>query len=173
MKTSSTVSAYSSFRLHPSSFLEFSRRDLLDHVVLDLVADLDVVEILEADTALETFADFGGIVFESTQRRDVAFPRDYPVANKTRARVALDNAVDHHAAGHGADTRDAENLAHVGLAENLLPLDFLQHADHGGLNFFFDLVDDRMQANVDAFLFRQFIGARFRTHIEADDDDRG
>src|SRR5213596_2545476 len=111
MKISSTVSAYSSFRLHPSSFLEFRRRDFLDHVVLDLVANLDIVEILEADTALETFADFGRIVFESTQRRDVAFPGNHAVPNKTRARVAPDDAVDHHAAGNGADARDAEDFA--------------------------------------------------------------
>src|ERR1041384_3793423 len=140
---------------------EFSRRDLLDHVTLDLIAELDVVEVLEADTALEPFTHFRGVVFKSSQRGDASFPTDHAVADQPGACVAANDPVDDHAAGDGAHARHAEDFAHVGFAENLLFFDFLEHADHRGLNFFFDLVDDRVQPDIDAFLLREFVRARF------------
>src|SRR6266700_4107071 len=87
--------------VHPSaSLLKFRRRHSLDYIGFDLVADLDVVEVLKTDTAFEDFAYFG-------------------------------------------------------LAENLFLLDLLENSNHRGFNFFLDLINDRMQANVDAFLFSQ------------------
>src|SRR5205807_6205492 len=153
------------------SALEFSRCDLLDHIRFNLIADFDVIEVLEPDTTLESFADFGCIVLKATKRSDIAFPTDDAISNQTRARIAANNSVDDHATGDRANSGDAEDFAHIGFAENLLFLDLLEHADHRRLNLFFDLVDDRMQTNVDAFLFRQFVGARFGPHVEADDDD--
>src|SRR2546423_4124052 len=103
---------------NPKLPLEFSRGDLLDHIRFDLIADLDVVEVLEADTTLESFADFRCVVLKAPQRSDIAFPTDDAVANQTRACFATDEAIDHHAACHRADFRDAEDFAHIGLAEN-------------------------------------------------------
>src|SRR5881396_1767134 len=54
-----------------------------------------------------------------------------------------------------AHSWDSEGFAHIGFAENLFFLDFLEHADHGGLNLFFDLVDDRVQPDVHVLLFRK------------------
>src|SRR6266568_324342 len=54
----------SSFRLHPSSFLKLRRRDLLDHVAFDLIADFNVVKVFKADTALESFTHFRSVVLE-------------------------------------------------------------------------------------------------------------
>ena len=47
-------------------------RDFLGAIALDDVADLDVVEVLDADTALEPFAHFAHVVLEAAQRRDRA-----------------------------------------------------------------------------------------------------
>src|SRR5258708_34012290 len=80
-------------------FSKLRRGDLFDHVALDLIADLDVVEILQTDTALKAFAYFRGVVLESPQRRNVAFPDYHRVANQAGARIALHDAVAHHAPG--------------------------------------------------------------------------
>src|SRR5204863_767914 len=104
-------------------------------VGLDLIGDLHVVEVLEADTALETFAHFRHVVLETAQRGDAPFPRHDAVANETRARVPPDRAIDDHATGNCADARHPEDFADFGFAQNLLFLDLLEHADHRGLNF--------------------------------------
>src|SRR6266699_6790420 len=63
---------------------QFRCRNFLNHVILNLIANLDVIEILEADAALKTFAYFGGIVLEPFQRGDIALPADNPIANQSR-----------------------------------------------------------------------------------------
>src|SRR6266496_3647106 len=160
--------------VHPSaSFLKFRRRHSLDYIGFDLVADLDVVEVLKTDTAFEAFAYFGCVILESAQRSDVAFPGDDAIANQTRARLAADNAVDDHGAGHRTNLGHFEDFAYFRLAENLFLLYLLEHSNHRGFNFFLDLINDRMQANVDAFLFSQITRPRFRANVEADDHDGG
>ena len=61
----------------------------------------------------------------------------------------------HLAAGHGADLGDAEGLADLGLAL----VDFLEHrreqAGHGLLDLVGQVVNDRVQADVDLLLLGQ------------------
>src|ERR1043166_6776198 len=132
----------------PNSKLETSLqlrgRDLLDHISFDLIANFDVVEVFQSDAALKAFPDFGNVIFEPAQRSYIAFPANDAVTNQARARVAADVAVDDHAARDGADFGNAKDFAHVRFAENLFFLDLLEHADHRRLNFFLDLVDDRV-----------------------------
>src|SRR6185437_16846044 len=82
------------YNLRPIPSLQFRRGDLLDHVALDLVADLNVIEVLEPDTTLESFADFGGVVLKATKRSDITFPADHAVANQPRACIAANDSVD-------------------------------------------------------------------------------
>ena len=57
-----------SCRPQPASCgLEFSRRHSLNNVGLDLVADFDVVEVFQTDTALETLANLGDVILEAAQ----------------------------------------------------------------------------------------------------------
>ena len=56
-------------------------RDFFDHVTLDLVADFDIVKVLQTDAALEPFADFGSVFLKATQGADVAFPTHDAVAD--------------------------------------------------------------------------------------------
>src|SRR5437660_9775595 len=77
--------------------LQFRSRHLFDHVSLDLVGDLHVVKILEADAAFKSFADFRHIVLEAPQRSDAALPGNHAVANQAGPRVAANGAVDDHA----------------------------------------------------------------------------
>ncbi len=66
-------------------------RDLFLAVALDDVADLDVVEVLDADTALEAFADFLHVVLEATQRADGAVVDLDAVADDANAARAVDD----------------------------------------------------------------------------------
>src|SRR5512140_2977116 len=94
-------------------------RDALHGEDLDMVADLDVVEPFEADTALETGLHLAHIVLEPAERPDLALVHDDVVADQARLRVAAarDPAVGHHAAGNRAELRDLERVAHLGDAE--------------------------------------------------------
>src|SRR5215207_4042343 len=88
--SSRTASATRSARrlLRRCGRLERSR-DLLLAIALDDVAHLDVVEVLDADTALETFAHFLHIVLEAAQRADGTFVNLGTVANDARTCLAI------------------------------------------------------------------------------------
>src|SRR5215210_7371446 len=132
--------------------LKLGRGDLLDDVALDLVAVLDVVEVLQPDAALEALAHLGDVVLEAAKAADAALPGDDAVADEPRARVAADDAVEDAAAGDDARLRHAEGREHESLAQNLLRLDLVE-------------------ANVHVLLPRQLRRADFRPHVEADDDE--
>src|ERR1051325_3254 len=152
--------------------LEFCSSYLLDDVALDLVAVLDVVEVLKSDAALEALAHLGDVVLEAAKASDVALPRDDAVAYESRARVASDHAVGHAAARDGPGLRHADRWQHERLAENLLLLDLVEHAYHRRAYLLLDLVDDRVEAYVDVLLPRKLRRARLGADVEADDDDR-
>ena len=115
----------SSFFLLPSSFvLSYTgAATLLDDERFDDVADLDVVEPLEADAAFEARLHLGHVVLEAAQRADLAFVDDDVVAEQPRLRVAGagDAAVGDHAAGNRAELRHLEGVAHFGRADVALP----------------------------------------------------
>src|SRR5438034_8180695 len=83
---------------------------LLDLERLDDVADLDVLEALDADTAFETLPHFGHVVLEVPQRADLAFVDDTVVPQQANARRPRNHTVDHHAAGDGPRLRHLEGL---------------------------------------------------------------
>src|SRR5436853_7074057 len=82
----SRIPLYSSLIPHPSSLLKFRRGDLLDDVALDLVADLDVVEVLQADAALVALAHLGHVVLHAPKAGDAASHATTP-SRMRRARV--------------------------------------------------------------------------------------
>src|SRR5581483_4584932 len=87
---------------------------------LDLVAGLDVVVLLDADAALHAVAHFVDVLLEAAQRFQFALEDHHVVAQHADRLVALDHALDHHAAGDRAEFRGAEHVAHFGGAENVL-----------------------------------------------------
>src|SRR5687767_10837921 len=159
----------SPFTIH--YLLKLGRGDLLDDVALDLVAVLDVVEVLEPDAALEALAHLGDVVLEAAQAPDAALPRDDAVADEAGARVAADDAVGDAAARDDAGLRHAEGREHERLAQNLLGLDLVEHADHGRAYLLLDLVDDRVEPDVDVLLPRELGRPDLGSDVEADDDD--
>src|SRR5262245_13468968 len=91
--------------------------DLAHLVRLDDVAFLDVVEVLDADSALEPLGHLANVVLESAQRRDPSVVDDDPVADHAGARVAEDRAPHDVAACDDAGPGNAEQRTHLGSSE--------------------------------------------------------
>src|SRR5690606_27644101 len=91
-------------------------RDLLDRVALDDVADLHVVEVRDADAALEALAYLPDVVLEPLEGTDLAVVHDDAVADHARPALAVDAALRDVATGDRADLADLEGLAHLGRA---------------------------------------------------------
>src|SRR5436190_1921694 len=166
--------ALSAIRHRPSAIRSRQRRlQLLGLERFDHVADLDVLEPLDADAALEALPDLGHIVLEVPQRADLAFVDHAVVAQEAHARGARDHAVDDHAAGDDADLRHLEGVAHFGAA----PEDFMElrieQADHRRLDLVDQRVDDGVEPDVDAFFFGELRGVALGTDVESDDDRIG
>ena len=79
----------------------------------------------------------------------------------------------HVAAGDDAELRDAEQLADLDARGVLLVELGREHADARGVDLLDRLVDDAVQADVDAFLLGERLGLGLRAHVEADDDGVG
>src|ERR1700712_3505879 len=84
--------------------------DLLLHLDrLDLVADLDVVELAEADAGLEVRAHLGDVILEPPERIDGQVVADHDaVADDPRLGVSGDDARSHDDTGDVADLGGAE-----------------------------------------------------------------
>src|SRR6202158_6630743 len=91
-------------------------RDALLGEHLDEVADLDVVEPLEPDPALEAGLDLAHVILEAPERSDLALVDDDVVPQQPRLRVAgaRDAALADHAAGDRAELWDLEGVADLG-----------------------------------------------------------
>src|SRR5712691_357103 len=85
----------------PHSRSRQRRLEFLDLERLDDVADLDVLEALDADAAFEALPHFGHVVLEVSQRADLAFVDHAVVPQQANVRRPRNHAVDHHAAGDG------------------------------------------------------------------------
>src|SRR6185436_17390708 len=146
--------------------LQFRGCYFLYNIGLDLITDLEVVKVFQTSTTLESFAYFCNVIFKPAQRGDIAFPADDAVSDQTRARATPDVAIDNHRSTDDPRLRYPEYLAHICPADNLLFLDCFEHADHSRANFFLNFIDDRVQPDIDAFLFRQISCPGARPDIE-------
>src|SRR5688572_8656185 len=143
--------------------------DLDTFEALDLVARLDVVVGLDADTALGALADFVDVLLEATQRFQLALEDDGVVAQHADRLGALDHAFDHHAAGDRTELGAAEHVADLGGADNLFA-DFLAQDARGDLLHLVDhVIDDREVTQVDAVALDHLACRGVGTDVEADD----
>ena len=106
------------------------------------------------------------------RRSDPTLPlkTDHVVAQQADFGVALDQAIAHAATGHRSNFRDAENFEHLGAALVGFLESRLEQAAHGALDLILQLVNDRVQADIDFFLLGNFLRLALRPHVEADDD---
>ncbi len=125
----------------------------------------------EVDAALEALADLGDVVLEASQTGDLeAFDDDDTVARDARLGATLDLAALDHRSGDVAELGRAEDLADLGGARLALLVLRLEHALEGELDLLDRLVDDRVVADLDAFLLGVLRVLAFGANVEADDD---
>src|SRR6476660_6116212 len=110
--------------------LQLGRCHTLNDVRLNLICHFDIVEVLQTNTALETFTDLGDVILETSQRTDIAFPGNNAVANQTSSRIASYGSINHHAASDCSRFLNAEHFTNISLADDLLFLDGFEHSNH-------------------------------------------
>src|SRR5829696_6952724 len=147
--------------------------DLDQFVGLDLVGFLDVLEVVEADAALVPGRDRAGVVLEPAQRADAPVVDDHAVADQAGLGPPGDLARGDVRPGDHADPRHPEGLPDLGGAGLALLVLGGEQALEGLLDVLHHLVDDRVQADVDALAVGQVAGGRGGPHREADDDRPG
>src|SRR5690606_36029361 len=140
--------------------------DLLEH--FDLVADLDVVVALHADTALHTVTHFGDVVLEATQRFQLAFEDHHVLAQYADRTVAVDGALDDHAASDSAELRRTEHVTHFRGAQDVLANIAAEHTGERLLDVFDDVVDDVVVAHIEAFGLDDLARTGVSTDVEAE-----
>src|SRR5699024_10069397 len=125
---------------------------LLHHLGrLDLVTGLDVVELAQSDTSFEVSLDLGDVVLEAAQRLDgEAIGEHDTVADNTSLGVTRDGTAAHDNTGDVAELRGAEHLADLGDARLDLFVLGLEHARERSFNVIKRVVDDVVEADVDA-----------------------
>src|SRR3982751_3210997 len=148
-------------------------RDLLGAIALDDVADLEVVEVLDADAALESFAHLAHVFLEATERRDGAVVDLHAITDDARTTLAVDDAAAHGAAGDRAEAGDLEHLAHHRLTGDDLTLFRAEEALERGADVVYRLVDDAVEPDVHALTFRRGAGIVVRPYVEPEDDRPG
>src|SRR6478736_1155230 len=145
---------------------------LLDHLGrLDLIADLDVVVLAEADTRLEVRADLGDVVLEAAQRLDgETIGEDDTVADDARLRVAGDRAGADDDTGDVAELGGAEHLADLGDTGLDLFVLGLEQTLERLLHIVDRVVDDRVEPRVDTLASGSLARLRVGADVEPDDD---
>src|SRR5215831_5465374 len=149
-------------------WLEQSGGDFFGDVGFDDIADLDVLESLEADAAFKALFHLRDVVFEAAQRVDFALVNDHAVADYARG-GSLQGAILHIAPGNLADARNSKHLANFGAAGGHLALGGFEQAQHRVSDLFLDLVNDRVEPNVDALDFGDLSRAQLWSDVEPDD----
>src|SRR5665811_1437585 len=146
-------------------------RDLAHLVGLDDVVNPDVVEAAQVDTALESLANLGHVVLETTQTGDLdALTDDSTRTDDPRLGAALDLPGADQRSGDIAELGGLEDLAHLGGAQLDLFVLRLQHALQRCLDVLDGRVDDRVEARVHALAVGQLGHPLGRLDVEADDD---
>src|SRR4029453_17697865 len=145
-------------------------RDLHHLVVLDHVAFLDVVEVLQPDAALVAGRHGPDVVLEAAQRLDATVVDDHAVADQPGLGAADHLPAGDVRAGDHPDPRHPEQGPHLGAAQRALLVLGREHALERALDVLHHLVDDRVEADVDALAVGQRGGGRVGPHREADDD---
>src|SRR5690606_19902204 len=147
--------------------------DRLDAVALHDVTHLDVVEAGDVQAALEALTHLAHVVLEALEATELAVVDLHAIAHDAYAAAPVHDAFRHVAAGHGADARDAEELPHLGGAQEHFLLLRREHALEGRPHILDRLVNDAVEADVHALARRDGAGVGVRPDVEADDDRAG
>src|SRR5256714_15411955 len=127
----------------PSQFL----RDGFEQIALDDVAHLIFAEISQLDAAFETNPDFFHVVLETAKRGETAVVNRLALAQHPGARSPRNPAVGDEASGHDA-LAQLENLFHLGVADDRLPMFRIEQTGHRFLNLVDQFVNDAVELDL-------------------------
>src|SRR3990167_4014456 len=137
-------------------------------VELERVADFDVVEPFDADTALISGVYLFHVVFEPLQGCELAFEDHDPVPDHPHAVIPRDLSVRDHTTRDSAYTRYGERLPDFGVSRNLF-LDYrLEEAFHGAPDPVDELVDNGVELERHTLPLGYLKGVGVGSYIEAD-----
>src|SRR3990172_5040823 len=136
----------------------------LNHKELEDVAHLDVVEVLDADPALEALLNFAHVVLLVPERGDLAFKFLLAVAQDAHLGVAAQFALAHKAPGDVANLGDSEHGADFRLADGHRLVLRLEQALEGLLHVLHHAINHFVLADGDAVGLPQPLGRRVPPH---------
>ena len=110
------------FGLHPRN------QTLLE--CFDEIAGLEVLEVGQANTAFETFANFTHIILKATQRLDRALPDDGALTQESDFGATGNDTTSHHTARDRTDFGNLKDVTYFGFASDDFFVLRRQHSDH-------------------------------------------
>ena len=117
-------------------------RQLLKHIALDRITDLEVLEVGEADAALLLTRHFLDLVLEVAERLDLALPDLRLVAEDPVLLLRDERAVEHLGARDLAELADIVDRLDLGMALDDLLVLRRQQIEHAVLDVVQEFVDD-------------------------------
>src|SRR5579884_344048 len=96
-----------------------------------------------------------------------------PIPYYTHLTVAAYETILYIASCHSTHLADAERLPHFGVALDRLLENRLQQTGHGHLHLIDQLINDRVQANIDLLLLGRRLCTALRAYVKANDDRIG
>ena len=147
--------------------------DFADLEELQGITFLDVVVVLDGQTAFEVLFDFLRIVFETLERVEFAGIDDHVATQQAQLGGAAHHTRGNHTAGDRTDLADLEHLANLCGTDDFFLLVWRQHARHGQLEVVHGVVNDVVVADVHTVAFGQLARTGIGTGVEANDDGLG
>ena len=126
------------------------------------------MEVRQLDAALEVREDFADVVAETPQRLDAVRGDDLGAAPDAGVAAADDAPVGHERTGDHRVLADADDLADLGAALDDLHDLRLEQALEGSFDVVGQLVDDVVEADIDAFGLGGATGGVGDLGVEAD-----
>src|ERR1051326_7455913 len=154
---------------HKRGLSEFSQ-GFDDLVGFDDVADLDVVEVLQADSALESRLDFPDVVLETSQGGDGPVVNHDPVPDQVYFVSPGDLPLLNVGSADRTQLRDLEDLANFDRGGDFFVLARGKEAFKRLLDVFDGVVNNIIEPDIDVFLLRQPAGVHIGPDVESDDD---
>src|SRR3989304_829761 len=154
--------------------LSHDRANELAYSFLDIELDDVVLFVIgkacEGNAAIKAGFDFLHVFLEALERVNRPIKHNLFAAKHVRFGFAQGSAIPNNAARHQAKRPDLERLTHLGVADPLVRIDWLEQALERLVYVLDQLVDDIVLADVHAARVGHFAGRGVHAYIETDDN---
>src|SRR5690606_26935306 len=139
---------------------------------LDLITHFHVV-VLHADTTFHPGTNFVDVVFEATQRLQLALEDHHVVAQNPDRLVPLHHTFLHHTAGHLTELGRTEGIPDLSNTNDVFAILWRQHPRQRLLDVFDDVVDHAVVTQIQPFTLHNPARTGVSTDVKADDHGVG